>query len=68
MQLWRLFPLRQLWGAKAAYPTAQGRVDRRSIPLSFKSSSALNVLNLPPHPEQLQYRAFVLMSVMGLQH
>ncbi|QQK46865.1 Histone-lysine N-methyltransferase, H3 lysine-9 specific [Penicillium digitatum] len=34
--------------AKAAYSTPKSRVDRRSIPLSFKSSSALIALNQPP--------------------
>lgn len=32
---------------KATYPTTKARVDRRSVPLSFKSSSDLNILNLP---------------------
>ncbi|KGO72926.1 hypothetical protein PITC_061540 [Penicillium italicum] len=32
---------------KATYATTKSRVDRRSIPLLFKSSSASNVLNLP---------------------
>ena len=32
---------------KAAYPTTKARVDRRSVPLSFKSSSDLKKFNLP---------------------
>ncbi|KAJ5516838.1 hypothetical protein N7527_008398 [Penicillium freii] len=32
---------------KAAYPITKARVDRRSVPLSFKSSSDLNIFNLP---------------------
>lgn len=39
---------------KAAYPTTKGRVDRRSIPLSLKSSSTSNVLNLPS-PKQTNH-------------
>ncbi|CDM30504.1 hypothetical protein DTO013E5_2545 [Penicillium roqueforti] len=37
---------------KAAYPTSRARVDRRSVALSFRSSSALNTLNPPSSTEQ----------------